>query len=108
MLKIKQLRAEKNISQRALAVKVGASQKSVDLWEKGLAEPKAGAIIALANAFECSADYILGREDDMGNVNVMRELSEAEKEILSLYSKLTKKGKDELKNFAGYLIEKYQ
>jgi len=104
MLRIKQLRQENNMSQRTLAAKINSSQKAVDLWEKGITEPKAGIIIALADVFECSADYILGREDDMGNVNVMRELSEDEKELLLLYSKLEKKERGEIKNFARFLI----
>ncbi|MDE6597828.1 MAG: helix-turn-helix domain-containing protein [Clostridia bacterium] len=106
MLRIKQLRAESNMSQRALAVKLNCSQKAIDLWEKGITEPKADVVIALANIFECSADFILGREDDFGRVNVMRELSEGEKEFLELYSKLDKPGRDEAKNYIKYLISK--
>ena len=94
------------MSQRALAAKLNCSQKAIDLWEKGLTEPKADVIIALANVFECSADFILGREDDFGRVNVMRELSEGEKEILELYSKLDKSNRDETKNFMRYLLSK--
>ena len=106
MLRIKQLRQESDMSQRALAAKLNCSQKAIDLWEKGLTEPKADVIIALANVFECSADFILGREDDFGRVNVMRELSEGEKEILELYSKLDKSNRDETKNFMRYLLSK--
>ncbi|MDE7296552.1 MAG: helix-turn-helix domain-containing protein, partial [Clostridia bacterium] len=34
MLRLKTLRVENNLSQRAVALKIGSSQKSVDYWEK--------------------------------------------------------------------------
>ena len=87
--RIKQLRLEHDMSQRDLSEKIGCSQKSIDYWEKGAAEPTARFICALADCFECSADYLLGREDDFGNVSVVRELTERERIILQLYGKLS-------------------
>ena len=81
MLRLKQLRTENNMSQRALAKKINVSQKAIDLWEKEITEPKSSIIILLSNVFECSADYLLGRGDDFGTVNVMRDLSDEEKQI---------------------------
>ena len=66
MNRIKTLRMENDMSQRTLAGKIGCSQKSVDYWEKGLSEPTAGFICALADCFSCSADYLLGLEDELG------------------------------------------
>ena len=106
MLRLKQLRLENNMSQRALAAKIKSSQKAIDLWEKGITEPKASVIVALANVFECTADDLLGREDDLGNVNVMRDLSESEKEALAVFGKLDKAQRRELLSYAGYLTEK--
>ncbi len=106
MLRIKQLRKEANLSQRDLAAAIKCSQKAIDLWEKGLTAPKADVITALANFFECSADYLLGREDDIGMVNVMRDLTERERQLLTLYSKLDKKQQDEFLSYGDYLISK--
>ena len=106
MYRIKQLREERGMSQRALANSIGASFKAVSFWESGKVEPSAKFICALADVFECTCDYILGREDDVGNVNVMRELSENEKELLSVNAKLNKKEREELINYARYMISK--
>ena len=76
------------------------------MWEKGITEPKASIVILLANVFECSADYLLGREDDLGNVNVMRDLSDEEKQMLSTFNKLNKKQKEELESYSKYLLSK--
>lgn len=51
------------LSQTELAKKIGASQKAIDFWEKGINEPKASYIIALSKFFGVTADYLLGLED---------------------------------------------
>ena len=106
MYRIKQLREEKGLSQRALAQKIGVSFKAVNFWESGKVEPSAKYICALADVFECTCDYLLGRSDDLGNVNVMRELSEEEKLLLGLYSKLDNRQRKEVIDFINFLISK--
>ena len=61
--RIKELRLEHNLSQSALAKLIGVSQKAIDYWERNINEPKASYIIALADYFDISADYLLGRTD---------------------------------------------
>lgn len=103
MLRIKSLRKENNLSQRALAQKIGSSQKAVDYWEKGISEPTAGFIVALADCFGCSTDYLLSREDDYGNININSELSEAENYLLARYRNLPQERKAELVHYAEFL-----
>lgn len=61
--RIKELRQEKNLSQSVLAQKIGVSQKAIDYWERGVNEPKATYIVRLADFFDVSTDYLLGREN---------------------------------------------
>ncbi len=61
--RIKELRTEKNISQKQLAKTIGVTQKAIDYWERAVNEPKASYIIALADFFEVSCDYLLGKKD---------------------------------------------
>ncbi len=61
--RIKELRIEKNLSQTQLAKKIGVSQKAIDYWERAVNEPKASYIIALADFFEVSCDYLLGKKE---------------------------------------------
>lgn len=58
---IKELRKERNISQTALAASIGVSQKAIDYWERSVNEPKASYIVKLADFFDVSADFLLGR-----------------------------------------------
>ena len=61
--RIKELRTEKGLSQAQLGKIIGASQKAIDFWERGIHEPKASYIIALCDHFGVSADYLLGRKE---------------------------------------------
>ena len=107
MYRISQLRQERGMSQRALAQKIGASPKAVNFWENGNVEPSAKFICALADVFEVTCDYLLEREDEFGNVNVMRELTEGEKNWLALYSKLNSAQRDKAIDYIGYLLSKF-
>ena len=55
------MRLERNLSQAALAKAIGVSQKAIDYWERGMNEPKASYILALAAFFDASCDELLGR-----------------------------------------------
>ena len=59
---IKDLRQEKGISQATLASVVGVSQKAIDYWERNINQPKASYIVLLADFFDVSCDYLLGRQ----------------------------------------------
>ncbi|MDE5667872.1 MAG: helix-turn-helix transcriptional regulator, partial [Clostridia bacterium] len=46
-----------------LAKSVGCSQPMVVMWESGKCEPTASAIVKLAQALNCTTDYLLGVSD---------------------------------------------
>lgn len=60
--RLKELRTENDLSQASLTKAIGVSQKAIDYWERGVNEPKATYIIALAKYFGVSCDYLLGQE----------------------------------------------
>lgn len=61
--RIKELRAEKGVSQMTLAKALGLSQSAVAKWELGKTEPTASALVALSEYFGESVDYLLGIVD---------------------------------------------
>lgn len=63
MERLKELRAEKGLSQAQLAKETGLSRSALYYWENGLKIPNAQAIIILARYFEVSTDYLLGEKD---------------------------------------------
>lgn len=52
------------MTQTQLAEKAGINQSMIARWERGEREPIASAVVKLADALECSCDYLLGRTND--------------------------------------------
>ena len=61
--RLKELRKDKNLSQKELGIKFGFSQTGVAKWEKGIREPSLDDLIMVADFFMVTTDYLLGRED---------------------------------------------
>ncbi|MFZ2538658.1 MAG: helix-turn-helix domain-containing protein [Oscillospiraceae bacterium] len=61
--RIKELRIIKKVSQANLADIVGVSQRAVSYYEAGKDSPSLEILVALANFFEVSTDYLLGITD---------------------------------------------
>lgn len=58
--RIKELRAEKKMSQEKLGQLLSVSQDTVSLWENSKSIPSADIIIKLSEIFAVSCDYLLG------------------------------------------------
>ena len=62
--RLKNLRWEKNIGQIELSQAIGVSKGIISLWENELREPKLNNLIALAQYFQVSIDYLVGLENE--------------------------------------------
>ena len=61
--RLKELRTEKKLSQKALAEIIETNNSSICVWECGRSEPSLDAVIKLCRFFDVSADYLLGLSD---------------------------------------------
>ena len=59
--RIRDLRKQKRMPQTELAKSAGVSQTTVTAWETGKAEPSSSAVAKLADIFNVTTDYLLGR-----------------------------------------------
>ena len=62
--RIKELRRKKGLTQAELARRLNYSRQLVSLWEIDESMPDASTVKQLAELFNVSADYLLGRTDD--------------------------------------------
>lgn len=58
---LRELREESGLSQAGLSQKLGVSKSTIGLWETGDTLPDAKAIRDIADYFNVSSDYLLGR-----------------------------------------------
>lgn len=59
--RLKEERLRKGYTQQELAEKVGANNRNISKYEAGTTQPNYEMLCALADIFDCSADYLLGR-----------------------------------------------
>ena len=64
MFRLRELREEKGISQKELGKLFNVAQNTISNWENGTREPDTKTLVKLAELFECSVDYLVGRTDD--------------------------------------------
>lgn len=93
LTKLKELRIENGYTQKELALKINTSNKNVWAWENGIATPDIDTLIMLAQVFDVSIDFLVGRSDDFDNVTIKTPvsvpgLSEQEKELLEYFDRL--------------------
>lgn len=102
------LRKEKGLSQVELANALKVSKACISMIEIGKNEPTANTLIRYANFFEVTTDYLLGREDDFGNVNISTapNLTKEESELLEDFRSLARPDKAQASEYVHYLADR--
>lgn len=60
----KKLRLERNLTQKQVADGLGIAEQAYQRYEYGKTTPSATVLIALADFYDVSLDYLVGRSDD--------------------------------------------
>lgn len=68
-IRLKELRNQKNMTQDELGKVLNVSGKTIGTWERDSRQPNIETINALANYFNVSTDYLLGRKEDSKTKN---------------------------------------
>ena len=62
-MRLRELRTAKHISQLKLAIDLNMKQNTISRYENGEREPGINELIKMADYFNVSVDYLLGRSD---------------------------------------------
>lgn len=97
--RLKECRSNANLSQNALAKLLSVSQQTIGSWETGRTSPPLDLIPSIAELFNVSADYLLGREEEPEQTKKpadgeLSELSKNKKEILNLLDQVDPQKRD--------------
>ncbi len=100
-MRLKELREERELTQSDVAKGIGTNQRGISRWENEENQPPADMIIKLADYFNVSTDYLLGRTDDFGSAIPTTSLaySTEEQRLIESYRGLGKPLKDLLWGF---------
>ena len=97
--RLKDLRIARQISQKDFAKRLGVSQQTVASWEVGRTEPANDALKNIADYFNVSTDYLLGRD----NLNRNTLLSNEQKKLLRGFDDLNDESKRLILGMIGQL-----
>lgn len=84
-VRLKELRQERKLTQQNIADFTKISRSVLSQYENGIAEPTLSVIIKLADFFNVSADFLIGRTDDFGSLvssPTVPQLTKEEKKLL--------------------------
>lgn len=106
--RIKALRNERNLLQKDLAEKLNLSQQTISLYESEKRQPDYQILQSIADFFNVSVDYLLGRTDNTKDLSSPIRESElkysVQNEIIDEIQKLSPESQEDLKK----LIELYK
>ena len=72
--RIAALRRKRGLSQTQLAQAVGVSPSAIGMYEQGRREPSAALLVALAQQFDVSTDYLLTGKPSPAEMQMLRQL----------------------------------
>ena len=107
MNRLKQLRKDHALTQADVAKSLNITRQGYANYENEVTNPTPAILIKLADFFECSTDYLIGRENEMGTVVINNDLTETEVELLQIYRKQTVQKRQFLMTFARGLEDKF-
>lgn len=84
---LKDLREEKNLTQNELAKLICVSRSSINAYENNTNDPSLDVLVKIADFFNVSLDYLLGRTLERTNHNL---LPNKDRELISQLHSLIK------------------
>ena len=106
--RLKELRTQKGISQRALGEILNMSQQAIAKWEIGTASPDPVMLNKIADYFNVTVDYLTGHTNIKNLDKPIQTVSEDDIKV-ALFGgsgEVTDEMWDEVKNFAEFVKKK--
>lgn len=92
MLRLKEIREDRNLSQQEVATAIETSQTNIARWENGKNEPSYLQLVKLADFYNCSIDFLAGRDEEFSKLTLQSQivLSSEEKDLIKYYRGIEK------------------
>ncbi len=109
-MNLKLLRKEYGISQQKLADALQISQQSINQYENHKVEPDIHLLSAMADYFDTSIDYIVGRTEERRKIERTEEnhLNHEEAQVVKGYRTLTREERDCVQTVIQTLAQRQQ
>ena len=102
-MRIKELRTEKNMTQNEIATVLGISRQVFANYEKEINYPDPKMLVKLADFFDVSIDFLVGRTDELDIVRQKSTISPSELEFLARFRQLDKNAQNKVLGYVDAL-----
>lgn len=108
-IRLKKIRESKGLSQKQLAIFLDVSQGAVGNWESGTRMPNLEILGKIADYFDVTTDYLLGKEDcelqpdsiDSVIYEELQKMTDSEKEEILAFINFTKSKRESSQNIGA-------
>ena len=100
IIPLKKLRNQKELTQAELSTVLNVSPSTIGMWEQGRREPDYDYLKAIADYFNVSIDYLLGRK----TANSSPPLSDEHSSLLQKYDALADDGRQLIRTMLDSLL----
>ncbi len=83
--RLKNLRLEKHLNMKQTAQRLGIPYTTYVGYEKNEREPNSEVLIALADFFNCSVDYLVGRSEEKIDESLLDKVNSIDNDLLEKY-----------------------
>jgi len=102
--RLEQLMYDEKISEYKLTQELNLSKSAIWNWKQG-SYPTADKLVKLADYFEVSVDYLLGRSDDIGIIETNANLTPFQNKLLTVMAALSRDDQFQVLGFAQALAK---
>ena len=96
---------KRNVTAKQLSEKLKIGKNQFKYWKDNGNIPNGETLISLADYFDCSVDYLLGREETKKAAVLPVESSNISK-LIGFYNQLTEDAQKEMLSYAEYMTTK--
>lgn len=100
---LKDIREKRGITQIKLSVDIEVSQELISQYERGTTLPSPINLVRLADYFNCSVDYLLGRTNNYRPIESLTKQDIEKDNLYEKFSSLDNNQKEQLWNFMDFL-----
>ena len=104
-IRVKELRFSKNLSQKSLGEAVGLSMQTINDIENGRRTTTMEKLVSLADFFDVTLDYLVGRSDDKKTSKGNTDSQSREEELINNYRSLDDVSKGKLIERSRVLLD---
>lgn len=115
MNRIQKLRKDKGLSQLELAKAINVHQTAISQWETEKTNPDMTTIQILADYFNVTVDYLLGRTDAPASVSAAKKppaeaegLTDIQRQVYGIIRRLSENQAAQALDYLRYLIDKQE